>query len=387
MTNPNEIAEVIGGGQVLRNWTSVEVQRAFGTGQDGVVSYAKVEIAEYSDKSDGWGSIKLKPGDPATVKLAGKLSVTGKVAVRQVAYDARSHGCSILIESMVAPIVDTSVKATESKNKNYQALVQKYAKEAKVNVIFKNLGDAASEIFKRVQTHYGETPMAIISRLSNMRNVLLMDDAKGNLVAFRPQQGGGGGGGAALTEGKNILSARCYMDMRGQVQTIESSSNRPGDDKENGDKARAQAARAKSSTPNNGGTSYVQPPMPDSKKGVAMFVNQEKYLNELTSFNITATVQGWLKPGGSLWIEDVGQKMSIHSPMLIPGDGRASLFVQKVCHRQDNSTGTVTIIDLVKDLNAGSAGTVSGPQGSPNQKANPLPDDKSYGMAPQPSDV
>ncbi len=81
-------------------------------------------------------------------------------------------------------------------------------------------------------------------------------------------------------------------------------------------------------------------------------------------------------PGGGLWIEKVGKQLSIHSPMLIPGAGRATLYVQKVSHRQDNNSGTTTIVELVKVLNPGGGNDVSGgPSLSPDTPAKSLPDD------------
>jgi hypothetical protein len=85
--NPSEVAAVIVGGMVYDHWTSVEVERAFGTG----VSYMKFVCAEGGPLNLGFSGLKIGISDPATGLLAGVQVVNGSVDTRQVFYDKDNH--------------------------------------------------------------------------------------------------------------------------------------------------------------------------------------------------------------------------------------------------------------------------------------------------------
>ena len=87
MPKPQEICVVQVGGTNYQYWKEVEVVRDL----NEEVSQCSLVVAEIGDLNKGWKSLRLKPGDPAKVTLAGQMAATGAVAVRQVVYDGQNQ--------------------------------------------------------------------------------------------------------------------------------------------------------------------------------------------------------------------------------------------------------------------------------------------------------
>jgi len=68
MPKPQELCVVKAGGIAYNIWQTVEVTSAV----DQVIDHAMLTVAEPSSKATNLAGIKLKPGDPATVTLAGQ---------------------------------------------------------------------------------------------------------------------------------------------------------------------------------------------------------------------------------------------------------------------------------------------------------------------------
>ena len=75
------------------------------------------------------------------------------------------------------------------------------------------------------------------------------------------------------------------------------------------------------------------------------------------------TVPGWFLDNGDLWINHVGDLVSIQSPMLVPG-GNISLAIKGVIHRQDSVNGTQTVVEVCDPGSLGSLGEVQSTGGA-----------------------
>jgi prophage tail gpP-like protein len=85
-------------------------------------------------------------------------------------------------------------------------------------------------------------------------------------------------------------------------------------------------------------------------------------LINLQQFDVTATVQGWLTPSGSLWSNFLGQGVSINSPMIIPvGTLSTTLLIKGVRHMQDSEGGTRTELVLCLPQGLGNGGEMINP--------------------------
>jgi prophage tail gpP-like protein len=106
-------------------------------------------------------------------------------------------------------------------------------------------------------------------------------------------------------------------------------------------------------------------PMPADKQDTQMHANHIRDLNMAQAVDCNITVRGWLNEQGKLWMNFVGQHISVFSPMLFPQKS-AQLLINSVTHKQNDSVGTVTTLGLTIDKGSGLSGIGSmGPNANP----------------------
>ena len=343
MPNPNEIATVIAGGQVLQFWQTVEVEREFSQ----PVVYARVAVAEIGNPSQGWLTQRLAPGVPAQVLLGGRQVLNGAVIVRQAAYDANKHAVEITIADHSINLRGT-VDGNPGQYINSTITQIASAVAGAVGVNFSLIGSpsGANLPFARVSEHPSEKRFDLIERLCRMRNLHLLSDGKGAMQAMR---GGSGRIAATLTEGVNIESARLVMrddDAYNQIATLGSL---PGGSSTGaaGDATRDIKATAKNPDYSGAPNLTVLAPQPGTAAEMAMHTDREVSETITTQLDCEIVTPGWFLADGSLWIEHIGtgELITVYSPMLFPSNGM-SLSLKRVVHRQSSEQGTTTLLGL-----------------------------------------
>jgi prophage tail gpP-like protein len=225
MANPQEICTITANGQTFENWTSVEVSRTF----PEIVVRALVSVSEVSapgSASSLWSTLKLKPGDEASVSLAGSVVLSGHVYLRQAVYDAHSHSVQIGISTPLqnAMISTVDVKPGQYKKQSFQQIASAVLGKIGVGISVQGSPSGADKIFPRVNEMIGETRHGFISRLAAMRNLHLIDDGHGNYLAVR---GPMGAAGAGLQEGGNILRMRLILKNNEYADYVEVANQNP----------------------------------------------------------------------------------------------------------------------------------------------------------------
>jgi prophage tail gpP-like protein len=190
LTNLALEATVIANGKVYPGWESVEIWREFAN----TVSYMKFTAAE--DESVA-ASYSVVPGDPAQGYLCGIKCMDGYVMSRQAVVDKNTHGVEVVVASKTQNAIIGTVQNNPGQYKNQTLSQMATAVLSKVGVNFKMTGDTSgTEIpFDRVSEHIGERAIDFVQRLAMWRNMHLVDDSQGNLVATR--------GGSAWRERRN----------------------------------------------------------------------------------------------------------------------------------------------------------------------------------------
>jgi prophage tail gpP-like protein len=342
MPKPQETCVVQAAGINYQFWKEVEVVRDL----NEEVSQASLVVAEIGDLNKGWKSLRLPPGVPAKVTLAGQLAATGAVAVRQVVYDGQNHNVKIVVQSKIADLVKGTLDLPpgQFKNQTLSQLANAALKKFGISFSLRGAVAGADKVFERVSVHWGESPFQFVLRLAQMRNIHIMDDALGNMIGIR----GGGQVVAELQEGRNILSAELIWTNNSAVSDIISDTDQHGNDEHWGDKARAQSAKATNKNYTGAVPNILRliAPQPGDVKDAQMHANHMADLNAATMFQANVTLAGWLRDNGKLWLNEVGQLIELYSPMLLPSD-RATLGIQAVTARQNDQTGTTTTLTLV----------------------------------------
>lgn len=364
MPKPSEVAEIVAGGQRYGSWQEVEVFRDYRE----VVSEIRLTVAEIGDLKHGWKSVRLKPGDPCEAYLAGRLVATGRVAVRQVAYDANTHAVRFIVQSKVADLVNGTVEAKPGQFKKYTLQQIASAVLGKYGVAFKFVGgmpSGAEKVFERVSMHVGESPFELVERLGRMRNVHLVDDAQGNLTARR----GAGPVVADLQEDGNIFSAQLVWREDQAISEISATGAIHGNDHRWGDDARANAAKATNPLFGRYRPLVLVAEQPGDQRDMQMRADHEVGINVGAMVTCNVTVQGWLR-GSRLWIEDIGNSVSVYSPMLFPQDS-VTMAIQAVAHAQ-GSRGTTTTLTLVMPWALGTPNAIQA-NGGPTSASPAIP--------------
>lgn len=332
-----EVAEVVVGGMIYRDWTSVQVSIVY----DQATRECLLTVAEPSD-GRGWSNLKLRPGDPCEVKLAGIRVIRGFIVKRQAAFNAQQHGVQFVIASKSFDMVDTSVtgKSGQYKGYTFEQIAKSVVQPFGLKFRMENPPASASRKFPDVQVFPGESPWALIERLARMRNVHLVSDADGNLV------GGAAKGGkpiATLEEGRNLLYGRCLLDDATVFSQIEAVGQGKGGDDRWGKAVSQLKERVENKAMQRHRPLKIIAEEPVDKDDLKDRANREKAEQIYTSVDVSVTVQGWLQDNGKLW--DVGPSVEVYSPLLFPDD-RMTLVIKAVTFAQSNEGGTTTTIDL-----------------------------------------
>jgi prophage tail gpP-like protein len=282
----------------------------------------------------------LKPGDPASVTLAGQPAISGYVYLRQGSTDPNSHGVQIGICSSSQSVMPSTVDAKPGQYINQTLQQIGSAVFGKVGVGFKVIADAGQP-FPRVSEHVGETRFAFVERLCRMRNVHLIDDGKGGIIGFR----GASGGGLVLQEGRNILRGQLLLKNDDHVDPIDVVGMDHNND--SADANRDVSGQASVDPPIN---RPLKIPAEETGDAAAMQLRAAheadwiKY--QLVDGDIA--VPGWLVDGGgSLWMAHVREIVTLNSPLLLP-ENSMDFMIKGVIHRQSSEGGTTTDVLLCR---------------------------------------
>lgn len=341
MPNPKEVAEIVVNGKRYRDWQSVSVTRS------GLDLFPKFSFKSASpiESAPNWAGLKLAMGDKCQVYLAGRQVVDGAIRHRNPAYDAQQHGLVIAGSSRSAAIGRAAVDHTKGEFKNYGLSQIANSVLAPYGVKFSLKGETsgADKPFERVNVQAGETVFALIERLCRMRNVYLLPGTGTDIVGYRLGQGTKAV--ADLQEGRNIKVASAVFSYEGAFSEHTAIGQRPGTDDHFGDDARDVSATVKNTAVTEHAPNVFMAEMPGDQSDMRMRAQHENGTQIGTQVSVTVVVQGWHKDDGSLWLEHIGDPLSVYSPMLFTDD-RLNLAVQEATSTQDDA-GTLTTLNLV----------------------------------------
>lgn len=345
--NPREVAVTVNGKR-FRDWESVQVHMAEGEPKHSF----KLSVSEGAPLAKDFAEVRIKPGDHCTVTLGGELAITGMVETRQVAYTKDQHGIEISGHSFNNTAAEGSVmhKTMEWKNKGLVPIATDILKPFGLKFIPK--GNIPSTPFPRVNVAPSTTAWEAIETLARQRGVTLGTSVEGN-VTGRTQWDPGGD---RLVEGQNILEGREVLTISMGDGPVQDYRQQPGtNDSWGANSAHKPNSSSTSTTPGAGKGAYSPQVSlgehPGNKQESQSRSGTESTQRDYEKFEVTITVQGWLKPSGGLWRP--GIMVHVKSPMLIVDE---SLKLMKSDFSQDSKNGTRTVLLLTRDTGQGKPG-------------------------------
>ena len=240
----SEIAELKVRGTIFDDWETVWVQQRF----NGLFPLFRFTCAERDPVPTGdpdqfvqiWEKLQFRPGDSCTVWLGGVLAVTGIIEIRQVAYDANSHGVMLIGKGIQAWAAKSSV-IHPTGNFDKKNILQ-IAKEvwAPFPVEVHPVGSVDMTPFEKCQLNPGETTWDFLERLCRPRGVVLGTDEYGNFLligdhTFPIAQ--------ELVEGENILRCNCTINESWKFQRYDVIGQGPENDQRSGPSSSSNSGR------------------------------------------------------------------------------------------------------------------------------------------------
>jgi prophage tail gpP-like protein len=341
-TKPQELAVLTVNGVKFDDWESVTVQKRYGDPFTWFRFTAAERDPEVARKNEFplWHRLQFKPGDACTVELAGIEAVNGWIEVRQVAYNATSHGVMLIGKSVTAWAARSSVdtKTGSFDGKNILQVAQEILAPYPVGI--KVVGQIDMTPFVHLQNEKGELIWDFLERLARPRGIVMGSDSEGNFLLI------GDHTFATVTElieGQNIKSCQCtirhdqtYLKFAADAQATATDDRSGSDASELHAEvpSRIQQPHSKLITP-------AEQPV-TSQAEVQKRAENERVWHDDTEVQATITVQGWLCNEGRLWTP--GDHIFVRSPMAMLNQ---VLAIQNATFTQDSTNGTETVLDMV----------------------------------------
>ena len=358
---PEEIATLYVAGRYYSDWETVWVQNRW----HDPFNYFRFASAERDPIPGLWDRLQWVPGDSCGIYLARRLAMTGIILVRQVAYEAESHGVSLQGKGKAWELT-SSILPDEGDGGNFKGDLISIASQvlAPTNVrLAPPVGTIDGTLFnppEGVHFNQGDTRWAFIERLSRTRNVDLANDKDGNLVLVGPH---GPRVSAVLIEGENIHSAQVVINGEDMYSFVFATGQAPPDDQNNG--PRASELRSKAVPPGI---------LPEFRPLLVPIEHPVKQQHEVdlralkearwsgVRIDADITVYGWLDPTGKLW--QVGTEVEVDSPMV---PIKQMLSIETATFTQDSTSGSRTQLHLIETWRNNSSG---GPATLPSATAD-----------------
>lgn len=345
MPKREEYCEVEVDGQLYRDWTDVSVDRGGHLQGLAIATLATVERDAKGKRQASSAQVertmRLRPGQKCTVKVAGYRTFNGFICNRQSSYTAANHGVRIIAYAAAGDILHSSVpmKDTQFKDYTFEPIAKKLLEPFKLKLKIENAGQDISKKFRYVAPIPGETVWRYIDRLARMRGLRLRSGEDNDVIAGKAGEAQATVGD--LVEGKNILSSMCEIDDRAAFGKIDVLGQQKGGDNLSGDDARKPAAFIEGDSDRYKYKLTIAEE-PGDKTDMATRATREGDQFNGAQIRAQVQVQGWLKNSGEIWREF--ERVKIVSPMHLLDH---VLGVAQVQFRQDQS-GTTTNMTLVR---------------------------------------
>jgi prophage tail gpP-like protein len=328
----NDIVKLTVNGLDYSGWKSVRIEA-------GLERIARSFELSVTDRWPGSDQVRrIVPGDLCEVRIGDDLVCTGYVDATPIDYDATSITIMIRGRSKTADLVDCSAENSpgQFKGLKVEGVAQHLA--APFGLVVVTETDTGPVITDH-QIQQGETAFESLDRLAKLRQVLITDNAAGNVVLASP--GSGGKAASALELGVNILSGSAGFDYSEVYSKYVVKGQKSGTDDDYG----TGAAQSKGSASNTGITRHRVLVVRQSGQADANACKQraqyEQQIRAAKAEEIRYRVAGWRQQNVSLWRPN--QMVSIADGIM---RAKPSLLISECIYTLDSS-GMVTELVVI----------------------------------------
>lgn len=250
---------------------------------------------------------RIKPGDLCEIRIGGELICTGYVDSTPIDYDGNGINVVIRGRSKTGDLVDCSADNTpgQFRGLSVETIASNLCAPYGVNVVAEAAtGNAITEH----QIQQGETVFESLERLAKLRQVMVTDNASGDLVITAP--GGGGNASSALELGVNILSASAGFDYSEVYSDYSVKGQRSGTDDNFGASVSQITGSATDKNIKRKRFLLVRQSGQADSDSARQRASYEQQIRSAKAGEIRYKVAGWRQADGSLWRPNISVKIT-----------------------------------------------------------------------------
>ena len=349
--NPNTVKLWVDG-KNYAGWKSVRIT----AGLERLARDFEVSVTDVWPGSPN--AYRINPGDFVRVLIGQDVMVSGYVDAMPLEYDARGYTMLIRGRSRTADLVDSSPDndAQQWTNAKPEAIAKDMAKPFGVTVITET---ATGEPISDHQIKQGETVHDSLNRIAKARQMLITDNATGDLVFAKP--GSGGKATTALVLGENILSGSAGFDYAEVYSDYHVKGQRAGDDEQFGPPVAQGLGKATDAGMKRKRVLVVrQSGQPDTKT-LQDRASYEQQIRRAKAGEIRYRVAEWRQKDGSLWKPNT--MVSIRDPWM---KIEQELLISEIIYLLEEGAGMVTELVVIAP-----SAFVTEPQTAEDKKDDP----------------
>ena len=303
-------------------WKTVRVQ----VGLEQLARSFEVSVTEQWPGSD---APRIKPGDLCLIKIGTDVICTGYVFAAPVEYDASGINRMINGRSKTADLVDSSAdyKTGQFKNLTVDKIAGQMAATYGLTV---SSQVAVGAPLADHQIQQGESFFESLDRLAHARQILITDDADGNVVLASP--GSAGAAVDALALGVNVHSALAGFDYAEVYSVYTVKGQKSGSDDLWGAAAAEASGAASDGTVKRRRELIVRQSGQADAHTCQQRAAYEQQVRSAKAGEIRYKVVGWRQSDGSLW--QVNQTVAVKDAIM---GVDTSLLISEVIFSLDES--------------------------------------------------
>lgn len=319
-------------GNDYSGWKSVRIEA-------GLERIARSFELSVTDTWPGSDHIRrIVPGDLCEVSIVGDLVCTGYVDATPIDYDATSITIMIRGRSLTADLVDCSAENSpgQFKGLKVEAIAQKLAAPFGLSVITET---DTGPVMQDHQIQQGETAFESLDRMAKLRQVLITDNANGDVVIASP--GSGGSASSALELGVNIISASAGFDYAEVYSKYVVKGQKSGTDDDYGHGAAQSRGAANDPGVTRNRVLVVRQSGQADASACKQRAQYEQQIRAAKAEEVRYKVAGWRQEDGSLWRPNL--TVSIDDSIM---RAKPSLLISECIYTLDSS-GMVTELVVI----------------------------------------
>lgn len=307
----NDIIELEVGGIRHSGWKEADVQ----TGLDRFAGAFNLSLVDKWPDEEGFEleRLSVEAGQSAAIYVGGELVMSGYIDKALPAINSDEYSIQIAGRSMAADLLDCSAVHEPATwlNQKLEDIVRDIIAPFRIDVIVQT---DTGEAFKKFAIQQGESVFDVIERMCQMRALLPVSAANGDIIIMRPSLGES----VSIREGADFTSAEAQHDVSGRYSDYIVKGQSAGDDDHNGRATNQLTGRAIDPAVMRYRPLLIIAEEQGNSSTMAQRAEWEVKVRAAQSQSAIINYPDWRAPNGQLWRD--GMSVDLFAPSLFITD-------------------------------------------------------------------